>query len=42
MAQRLTNMFPAILLAIAMLLCAPLATAQKTTLPWQTRGWAMS
>lgn len=42
MAQRLTNMFPAILLAIAMLLCAPLATAQQTTLPWPTRGWAMS
>ena len=44
--HRLTNTLLAILLATllttAALLWAPLASAQQTTQPWPTRGWAVS
>ena len=40
--HRLTNTLLAILLATSALLCAPLVSAQQTTHPWPTRGWAMS
>jgi CubicO group peptidase (beta-lactamase class C family) len=40
--HRLTNTLLAILLATSALLCAPLASAQQTTHPWPTRGWATS
>ena len=40
--HRLTNTLLAILLATLALLSAPLATAQQTTHPWPTRGWAAS
>lgn len=40
--HRLTNRLLAILLVTSALLCAPLATAQQTTQPWPTRGWAAS
>ncbi len=40
--HRLTNTLLAILLATLALLSAPLATAQQTTQPWPTRGWAVS
>ena len=40
--HRLTNTLLAILLATGALLCAPLASAQQTTHPWPTRGWAVS
>jgi CubicO group peptidase (beta-lactamase class C family) len=40
--HRLTNTLLAILLATLALLSAPLASAQQTTQPWPTRGWATS
>src|ERR671910_513713 len=40
--HRLTNTLLAILLATGALLSARLATAQQTTHPWPTRGWAVS
>jgi CubicO group peptidase (beta-lactamase class C family) len=40
--HRLTNTLLAILLATSGLLSASLATAQQTTYPWPTRGWATS
>lgn len=40
--HRLTSTLLAILLATSALLSATLATAQQTTHPWPTRGWALS
>jgi hypothetical protein len=40
--HRLTTTLLAILLAISALLSASLASAQQTTQPWPTRGWATS
>jgi CubicO group peptidase (beta-lactamase class C family) len=40
--HRITNTLLAMLVATGVLLCAPLVSAQQTTQPWPTRGWATS